>query len=440
MSTQAQSRPTLSEPSPHARRVLLIFGVVFLVAAAALVLLLWLVKRHHTHQVQAAHEHIAEEGPSVSVIHVQTSATDRELTLEGTVRGYEQTTLYAKISGYLKEMRVERGDHVAAGQILGIIESPENDQDVIAARADADTKRRNAERARLLVVPGVISKIDEDQAESAHRQAQAELQRLNVVRAYETVRAPFAGVVTGRYVDAGALLPAATSGTTSAQPLVDLASVDRVRVFLYVGQDVAAFLKPGDPVTIWQDELPERQIAAAITRMTQALDQRSRRMQCEVDVDNRAVGLLPGTSVHVRVGARSTPSPYVPNEALSVRNGKTQVALVNQKKLHFVDVELASTDGLRTRVLRGLSGGETVALDLPIDLEEGATIRPIESEKTEREQAGNAPQTKSAGSQPPSDADRGSSTQERAQNVGSGNNPRRDSAQSTLPAPAGSGR
>ena len=158
----------------------------------------------------------------------------------------DQITLYAKIAGYLRSIRVERGDHVGAGQVLGVIESPENDEDVVSARSDAIIKHINAERARRLVTPGIISEADKESAENDERMAQATLQRLSYVSAYESVRAPFDGVITARYVDPGALLPAATGATASAQPIVDVARVDQSRIFVPLGK---TRLRSSGPVT-----------------------------------------------------------------------------------------------------------------------------------------------------------------------------------------------
>ncbi|HEX3855036.1 MAG TPA: efflux RND transporter periplasmic adaptor subunit, partial [Polyangiaceae bacterium] len=334
-------------------------------------------------------------------------------TLPGDVRGYEQITLYAKIAGYLRSIDVERGDHVAAGQVLGVIESPENDQDVISARSDAVNKHINAERARRLAPPGIVSEMDKDLAENDERRAQATLDRVNDLKSYEKVRAPFAGVVTARYVDPGALMPAATGATVSAQPLVDVAQVDKVRVFVYVGQDAAPFLGPGDSVVVWQDELPEKQINASITRCAAALDQRTRRMQCEIVIDNRAWGLLPGTSVHVRLQIHAGTAPNVPNEALLIREGKTLVAVVKDRRVHLVEVELGGTDGKSVRILRGLDVGDTIGLNVPVELEDNSSVQPVASPQTPASSGANA----AASAKPKDDSEREATSRERALGV-----------------------
>ncbi len=365
-------------PSQRARRMLVVITAVLLFSAAVVLVITWLFGRRAEAKNRKQRENVEQAGPKLVVMKVEASARDRELTLPGDVRGFEQITLYAKIAGYVRTIKVERGEHVERGQVLGIIESPENDQDVISARSDAVIKHVNAERARRLVVPGVISEMDKDLAENDERRAQATLDRLNFVKGYETVRAPFAGIVTARYVDAGALMPAATGSTASAQPLVDLARVDMLRVFVYVGQDTAPFLTVGDSVMIWQDELPEKQIHARITRCAAALDQRTRRMQCEIVLDNRTWGLLPGTSVHVRLQIKAGNAPDVPSEALVIREGKNWLATVRDRKIQLVEVEVGATDGKQVRILRGIAPGDVIALNVPVELENDSAVQPVD--------------------------------------------------------------
>jgi RND family efflux transporter MFP subunit len=226
--------------------------------------------------------------------------------------------------------------------------------------------------------------MDEDRAEGDYRMARANLLRVSSLKEYELVRAPFDGVVTARYVDPGALVPAATSATMSAEPVVDVADISRVRVFVYVGQDAAPFIHAGDAVTLWQDETPERRLTASVTRLASALDPRTRRMLCEVDMDNHDGALMPGTFVHAKLSLSVPPSPVVPSEALTVRNGKDLVAEVDeQRRVHFVPVVPGFTDGREVRILDGLKGGETVVQVVPADLEDGELIDAAPAKKRE---------------------------------------------------------
>jgi membrane fusion protein, multidrug efflux system len=184
-------------------------------------------------------------------------------------------------------------------------------------------------------------------------------------------------VVTMRYVDPGALVPAATGGTQSALPVVDLADTDTLRVFIHVGQDVAPFVRVGDAVTIWQDEMPTKRIPAAVTYAAGALDPRNRTMQVEIDLDNRSWAMLPGTFAHVELKLASPPSPLLPDEAIVIRDGKTMTCVVKDGHAHYVPVDLGYNDGRQVAVLGGLVGGETVGVDVPVEVEEGETVQPV---------------------------------------------------------------
>jgi multidrug efflux pump subunit AcrA (membrane-fusion protein) len=186
--------------------------------------------------------------------------------------------------------------------------------------------------------------------------------------------------VTARYVDPGALVPAATESTQASLPIVDVASVDTLRIFVYLGQDVAPFVHAGDAVDVWQDELPDRRIPAKVTYTAGALDPRTRTMQVEVDLDNRDVGMLPGTFARVGVHVTEPKSPLISSEALVIRDGKTMVAEVHDGKAHYAEIGLGYNDGRDVRVLRGLSGGETIGVDVPVEVNEGAAVQVIEGD------------------------------------------------------------
>jgi RND family efflux transporter MFP subunit len=366
-------------PAPrHVRagRIVFIVGIVLLVLDIVTVLGLSFYRRHSESRTHDERTKVAEKGIPVTVTRVEVSSTSRDVTLPADVRAFDQTTLYAKVSGYVREMRAERGQHVKAGDILAVLGSPETDRDVAAARSDAEAKERIAARVRSLARPGVVSQQDLDNAERDARVARANLQRALDVRNYTLLRAPFEGVVTARYADPGALLPAATGATQAALPLVDLANLDRLRIFIYVGQDVAPFAHDGDDVTIWQDEKANEQIATKLTRVTGALDPRTRTMQCEIDLDNRTYHLQPGTFVHARLHIAVPPVPVVPNEALVVRDGRTMVVVVEDDRARFVPVELGLNDGKTTRLVRGLKGGETIGVSVPVEVTEGAKLQP----------------------------------------------------------------
>jgi RND family efflux transporter MFP subunit len=383
--------------SKKSSKLIVIVGIALVAVAALVVLLLVLLHHHRVTKTRDARSQELAKGPKLSVVKVSLSEPRREIVLPGEVRGFNQATLYGKVSGYVSEIRVDRGDHVKAGDILAVIESPETRDDVLSAQSNREYTQRTAQRLKGLSTYGVVSMLDRDNAVNAEKRADADLQRARNVFDYTLVRAPFDGVVTARYVDLGALVPAATSATQQAQPVVDIADVDRVRVFVYLGQDAAPFVKTGDTVTLLEDERPAQRVPATITRVAGALDPRTRTMQCEVDIDNRQWHLIPGTFVHVRVEVSVTPSPTVPDDALVTRDGTPHVAIVEGGRVHYRPVEVGNDDGATTRILSGLSGGETIGMNVPVEIDEDEIVQPA-PQSANAKSAGSEQTTSAAGS------------------------------------------
>jgi RND family efflux transporter MFP subunit len=379
MTAHAQAPAAHHAPAEPAGKhtLFVVFAVVFVAIAAIAVAVLYV---HHHRRVEAERAALSREvalGPKVRVTQVGTTKEPRTLSLPGDVHGFDQTTLYAKLSGYIEDIRVDRGDHVAKGQLLATIWSPETQDDVVAAEHNAAIAKITATRYDGLAPAGVVSRQEQDNAEAQQHVTQAELGRARSLQRYTRIRAPFSGIVTARYVDPGALVPAATGSTQSSLPIVDLASIDELRIFVYLGQDAAPFVHPGDGAEIWQDELPDRRIPAKVTHVAGALDPRTRTMQVELDLDNRPWGMLPGTFAHVEIHVAEAKTPLLPADALVIRDGKTMVAEVQGDRVHYVEVDLGYNDGRSVRVLRGLAGGETIGLGVPIEVADGDVVQVV---------------------------------------------------------------
>jgi RND family efflux transporter MFP subunit len=365
--------------------------VVLVVAAILAVLgaLALSVRRSRTEAAERDERaHAAEQGPKVLVTRVATTRGERAVTLPGDVRAFWQTTLYAKVNGYVRDLPVDKGDRVKKGQVLARIESPETDHQVAQARANLVVSQRTAARARTLAPKGIMTQQELDQANSQLGVAGAELKRLVALQEYETLRAPFDGVVTGRFVDPGALLSASATG----QPVVELASPDRVRVLVYVGQDVAPFVRLGDAADVAIDQLPGVKVAARVQRMADALDPRTRSMLVEAWPEDASVRLVPGTFAHVTLHVKVPPLPSVPAQALVARGDKLSVAVVQDGKLHFVEVEPGLNDGRTLQIRKGVAPGDLVALSPPSDLADGAPVQPTEPSQQGGGPGGGGPQ------------------------------------------------
>lgn len=369
-------------------RVAALVIVVVAVVAAALLIFNKHAKVHALRQARAA---FAEAGPRIRVTQVQVTPPNRTVTLPGDARPLLQATLYAKISGYVRELRVDKGDLVKEGDLLVRIESPETEQQVAAARSQALLSRQNEQRAQALARPGVISEQDLQTAQSNLKSSQAALQQTRELLDYTQIRAPFSGRITARYVDPGALVPAAAGA--NGVPMLDIADMSTLRTTIFVGQDLAPFIKPGDPAVVREDARPDVRIDAHVTRTAGALDPRTRTMLVEVQFDNTRANILPGTFVHVEVSVHGNALPTVQSQALLLRGGTPQVALVENGRLHFVPVRIGLSDARNTQILSGLRGDETVALDVPGEAVDGERVQPVATPPAQS----NAPQGKAGG-------------------------------------------
>jgi RND family efflux transporter MFP subunit len=311
----------------------------------------------------------------VEVAEARGAPPQRKITLSGEVHAFRESTLFAKVSGYLKLVRVDKGDRVADGEVLGVIEAPEVEEQIASKKADLAIKKLTDARYHDLAPSGVVSQQELDQAKAQVDIANADLATLNALRGYQVIRAPFAGIITARYADPGALLQAATS-SQSALPLVRIADIDRVRVFVYLAQIDALRVHEGDPVEVWSDAHPEQHVQASVARFAKELDPRTRTMLTEVELDNREARFYPGVFVRVSLTLADSPSVVVPADAIFFDAGKSKVALAREGKARFVAVDVLETDGKNARLLPGtVDDGDRVILHPGDEVSDGAPVR-----------------------------------------------------------------
>ncbi|MGA9868399.1 MAG: efflux RND transporter periplasmic adaptor subunit [Acetobacteraceae bacterium] len=188
----------------------------------------------------------AARGPKVRVVAVAAGPTERSIRLLGDTRPLQTATLYGKVSSYLREIHVDRGDRVHTGDLLAIIDSAETDRIYDGALSDLQNKQRNMERARDLAAHNVGSVQTADDTMAAFRMAVAAVAAAATMKNYEEIRAPFDGVITARFVDPGALVQNAQTNETSSQPVLTISDDSRVRVDIYVAQSDVPFVHVGD--------------------------------------------------------------------------------------------------------------------------------------------------------------------------------------------------
>ncbi|HUY18787.1 MAG TPA: efflux RND transporter periplasmic adaptor subunit [Candidatus Binataceae bacterium] len=318
-----------------------------------------------------------QQGPRVLVQRAVAGPGSRDLDLPATVRGYIETPVYAKIPGYLKSIRVDKGDRVKAGEVLAVLESPETDKQVADARANYWLQRITDRRDRELVKASVIAQQAADDQHSLMLQAKAAYQQILATQAYEIIRAPVSGLVTARYVDPGKLIPQVTAPTT-ATPIVTIATLQPVRIYAYVPQDVAPLVHDSDPATVTVPAYPGRKFEGRITRHPEALDPNNLTMLVEVDLPNRDQALFPGMYARLQIHVAIPPGvPMVPDDTLIFRDNRVYVPVVRNERLHFVPVTLGNDNGYTVEVTKGIKAGELVALNVGGSARDGERVQPM---------------------------------------------------------------
>jgi len=353
--------------------------VVALIATAGLVLAreLWIGRQ--TSELQNENQ----AGPHVLVTDVLQTPPTRELKLPATIRGFDETDIYAKVPGYLKTIKVDKGDRIHKGQVLAVLTSPELDQQVANARANYNLALITDKRYQALVHARVVPPQTADETHSAMLQARATLNQDLANQSYETITAPFDGIVSARYIDPGHLVPATTTpGTPGSGAIISIARMAPLRVFIYVPQNVAPFIKDGDPATITAAGYPGQKFTGTITRHPEALSADTRTMLVEVDLANENQALYPGMYATAQFTvAMGTGSPMVPDDALVFRDGKVYVPVVRNNQLHLAEVTLGYDNGQTVEVLSGISPSDKVAVNVGQAARDGENVQPVENTK-----------------------------------------------------------
>ncbi|MES1258323.1 MAG: efflux RND transporter periplasmic adaptor subunit, partial [Acidobacteriota bacterium] len=351
-----------------------------------------------------------ETAPVVNVTGVERSSGKSELVLPGNIQAITEAPVLSRASGYVKKRFVDIGDRVKAGQLLAEIDASELDNQVRQAKASVDQTNASLEQASAnlvqgrtneqlykttsdrfgnLVQKGAVSRQEYDNylaqytaqqatvqamekaigvAKSNVAVAEANLARLTDMQGYLKVKAPFAGVITVRNVDTGALV---TEGSTL---LFRIAQTDRLRIYTNVPQSDAAAVRVGQPAKITISDMPSKEFPGTVTRTANSLDPSSRTLLAEVQVSNGAALLMPGMYAQVNFTTpRSEPPLLIRGDALVIRANGPQVAVVMpDETVHFQTIGLGRDYGDRIEVLSGLKPGEQLVINPGDNIQEHA--------------------------------------------------------------------
>jgi membrane fusion protein, multidrug efflux system len=338
----------------------------------------------------------------VEVIKPNPLASDRAIALPGTVRPLEETQLYARVTGYVRSWKVDLGDKVTAGQLLAEIDTPDVDAQLAQARAQLavaqaavtqaaaqrDYSRSNTARYQTLSDQRLVSKaqVEQTQAQAATDEATVSSTRSGVVAAEANVRrladlqrfaritAPFAGTITTRAIERGALVR--DSGTT---PLFTLVATDPVRVFINVPQSIAPSVRSGVAASVTAREYGGRTFTGTVARAAGALDPEQHTMSTELRIPNPDGALLPGMYVQA---ALTLPVPHrvleVPATALYNDSQGLRVAVVERGDVvRFAPITIERDTGATLVIGTGLQGDERVVKIAVPTLQAGESVEVV---------------------------------------------------------------
>jgi membrane fusion protein, multidrug efflux system len=313
--------------------------------------------------------------PVVAVVNPKAAPPVQRIELPADVQAYQEAAIFARTNGYLAHWYKDIGTQVPAGELLATIETPEVDAQLEQARADEHTAQAQYDIAKvtadrwvgLLKTNAVSREVAEQDVAAMKAQAatlasmRANVQRLSKLQSYERVVAPFAGVVTARNIDIGALIDSGSAGGSKME-LFHLAETDKLRVFVDVPQVYAQDMQPGVPATLSLPQRPDQLLHGAVARTAGAINSASRTLRVEVDVDNQGGAVLPGAYALVDLEV-STSHPFllVPVNTLLFRPNGVKVAVVDGTgKAQLRTVTLGRDFGTTIEVTSGLDVSERV--------------------------------------------------------------------------------
>ena len=340
------------------------------------------------HAVTATARERDQQVPDVRTMIARASTQPLSLDLPGETVGIETTPIGARASGYIDKRFVDIGTPVQAGQVLAIIRAPELDHRVEQAQATLAQARANlalaqitARRSGGLVGGGAVSKQNFDVDRLTQNARQAEQKAADAVlaetaqrQAYTSITAPYDGVVTGRAVEAGDLV----SADSTARPLFVVTCTDRLRVRVHVPQDAALTLKVGEPASISVPERPGQIFKGTVTRTGHALEQGSRMLPVEIDIDNHDNRLTAGLYAEIHFDLpRAAPVIMVPSEALNYEaDGLSVETVTADNKIAVRKVKIGRDYGDHLEILDGLPDGSQLVVHPPSALHEGSVVAP----------------------------------------------------------------
>lgn len=342
------------------------------------------------------------EAPRVDIVAAQLAPPAQRLVLPGETAAWNETTIFARVNGYVANWLVDIGDHVKDGQILATIDTPELDAELVAAKA-----RLNASEAQVLVKQaraefarttydrwrnspkGVVSEQERESTKASAAEAAAELaaaqaqvklsqadvDRLSALTQFKKVAAPFDGTIIERRINLGDLVTAGSTASTS--PLYRISQDKPMRIFVSAPQSAAEqLLRPGGSALIAASSHSGLRLEGKVARTAQAINPEARTLRVEIDVPNSHRELIPGMYVQVTFDLDNEGLIQVPAAALLFRPGGPQVAVIdNEGRIAFKHVTIDRDYGDVVDIGSGLAVGDKIALNLNSQIVAGQKVQ-----------------------------------------------------------------
>lgn len=332
----------------------------------------------------AAANPASQPAVNVQIIRPHRGEITRAVTLP-TFRllAYQEATLYAKVAGYLKTITVDKGDVVTNGQLLAEIEVPElladrakYEAEVEAAETDYHRVTEARQRAPDLVMPLTV-----DNAKAKYDVAKANRERLQTLLNFAKITAPFSGIITRRWVDAGAFIPAATSSSAARDAaLVTLMDASKLRIQVAVSEPEVPFIRNGLAAQVTAEALTGKVFNGTVARYAHALDETTKTMLTEIEIPNPDGALLPGMFASVKLTMeRKSAALLVPAQALVIEKNSVSVFTVVNQKAKKVAVKTGFNDGISVEISEGLRPDEPLVLVGKQMLTDGQAVNATEA-------------------------------------------------------------
>jgi len=330
---------------------------------------------------------------SVAVVSPAPGQSNLGVPLPAEVQAFVEAPIYARASGYLKRWLVDIGATVKTGQLLAEIDTPEVDQQLAQARAEVAQHQAALDLAKITAArwTDLLKTASVSQQETAEKQsdlelkkanldgAQANLHRLEDMKTFASVVAPFDGTITTRQTDVGQLIAAG-----SGRELFRLAQLNPLRVYVRVPQTLSLAIAPGQKAELILDQFPGRKIGAKVVRTAGAIEPGSRTLLTELEADNARGEILAGSYAQVRfTDSGAAPTLTLSANTLLFRAEGIRVGVVNaDNKVELRAVKLGRDFGQTVEILEGVGAGDRVIINPPDSLANGLVVRVAPPENT----------------------------------------------------------